>query len=73
MKEMDIPVMIDIPVKKLNDVCMIQVIRTTLLARGAGIPENPFRKVEQFWSLDGELLAENDPYLGEGVTESKEE
>lgn len=40
---------------------VIQVIQTTLLRRGEGkSEENPVRVIEQFWSLDGELLAEND-------------
>ena len=39
---------------------VIQVIET-VSARGAGTPENPCRIVHQYWSLEGELLAENDP------------
>lgn len=39
---------------------VIQVIRTRLATRGRGTSEDPFRTVEQFWSLDGVLLAQND-------------
>jgi len=40
---------------------VIQVVQTTLLRRGEGKSEgDPVRVIEQFWSLDGELLAEND-------------
>lgn len=41
---------------------MISVIETDLVLRGAGTQESPLRKVKQFWSLDGELLAEVDPF-----------
>ena len=41
---------------------LIQVIRTNLLLRGNGKENNPYRRIEQFWSLDGKLLAENDSY-----------
>jgi hypothetical protein len=40
---------------------VIQVVRTRLEHRGTGSVEEPHRLLEQFWSLDGELLAENDP------------
>lgn len=43
------------------DVEKIEVIRTKLTTRGTGKENNPVRRVEQFWSLDGKLLAENDP------------
>lgn len=39
---------------------VIQVVRTTLLRRGNG-KDDPIRIIEQFWSLDGKLLVENDP------------
>lgn len=42
------------------DAEVIQVIRTRLLRRGNG-STTPIRIIEQFWSLDGELLAEVDP------------
>lgn len=45
---------------KMDKAEVIQVIRTTLLRRGDG-KEDPIRIIEQFWSLDGQLLAENDP------------
>ena len=41
---------------------VIQVIVTTLLRRGSGkSEEDPIRIITQYWSLDGELLAEIDP------------
>lgn len=39
---------------------VIQVIKTEAL-RGEGVQEDMCRIVKQYWSLDGELLAENDP------------
>jgi len=43
---------------------VIQVIRTNLERRGAGTPESPIRVITQFWTLDGQLLAEVDPVEG---------
>lgn len=40
---------------------LIQVIRTDLDLRGEGKPGDPVRRVVQFWSTDGQLLAEVDP------------
>lgn len=41
---------------------VIQVIVTTLTRRGTGKDaDSPIRIVTQYWSLDGELLAEVDP------------
>ena len=42
---------------------ILQVIETTLLRRGTGAPRNPIRIITQYWSLDGQLLAEVDPFL----------
>ncbi len=39
---------------------LIQVIETTLATRGDG-KETPYRHIKQYWSLEGELLAEVDP------------
>ena len=39
---------------------VIQVIETKS-ARGKGTEQQLCRVVTQYWSLDGELLAENDP------------
>ena len=43
-----------------NEVEIIPVIRTRLLRRGDG-QRTYVRIVEQFWSIKGELLWENDP------------
>jgi hypothetical protein len=40
---------------------LIQVIRTTLERRGEGVKGSPIRVITQYWSTDGELLAEVDP------------
>lgn len=40
---------------------VIMVIETTS-ARGSGEPKQSSRIVTQYWSLDGKLLAERDPY-----------
>lgn len=40
---------------------LIQVIETRLTRRGSGkSEEDPVRLVTQYWSVDGELLAERD-------------
>ncbi len=39
---------------------VMQVIKTTA-ARGSGSEEDPCRIVTQYWSLEGQLLAEHDP------------
>src|ERR1700679_26571 len=49
-----------------KQVVVLQVIRTTNLTRGTGVTNNPIRRITQYWSLDGELLAENDPYSAAG-------
>jgi hypothetical protein len=41
---------------------VIQVIRTELERRGTGAEGDPYRRIEQYWTLDGKLLFENDPY-----------
>lgn len=45
-----------------KEVMVMQVIRTTNALRGNGTEPNPFRRLTQYWSLDGDLLAEIDPY-----------
>lgn len=40
---------------------LITVIRTTLTLKGKGTEDSPLRRVTQYWSTDGELLAEVDP------------
>ena len=39
---------------------VIQIIQTTALA-GDGSPENPCRRVVQYWDFDGTLLFTQDP------------
>ncbi|WP_373804517.1 hypothetical protein [Jeotgalibaca porci] len=40
---------------------LLEVIHTEAV-RGKGTSENPVRVVHQYWSKDGELLAESDKY-----------
>jgi len=44
-----------------KEVQVIEVIRTTLERRGKGEYPDPIRRVTQYWTLDGQLLAESDP------------
>jgi hypothetical protein len=44
----------------MPEVEVIQVVRTELTLRGDG-KSDPMRRVAQYWSLDGRLLAETDP------------
>ncbi len=39
----------------------VELIRTELERRGSGVERDPNRVIEQFWTLDGKLAAENDP------------
>jgi len=49
-----------------SDTCkVIQVIETGLLRRGKGIERDPVRIITQYWSLDGTLLWEVDPFLNQ--------
>ena len=48
-----------------KSVALIQVIRTELSKRGEGTEEDPIRLIIQYWSLDGELLAEVDEFQKE--------
>jgi hypothetical protein len=44
-------------------------------SRGRGLPDDPYRTVTQYWTLDGAtLLAERDPYMeakGESMEPSR--
>ncbi len=40
---------------------VIEVIEVAV-QRGQGVVDNPTRRVHQYRTLDGELLAENDPF-----------
>lgn len=44
---------------------VIKVVRTNLTRRGSGKDNtDPIRIITEYWSLDGELLAEVDPTKG---------
>lgn len=43
---------------------VIKVIHTVALC-GEGVEGDPIREVVQYWSLDGELLAEQDGFEGD--------
>ena len=51
---------------------LIQVIRTSLTTRGKGVDGDPIRRVTQFWTTDGELLAEVDPWYPNNTTPNNE-
>lgn len=44
-----------------KEVSIQQVIVTTNNRRGVGTADEPFRRVLQVWTIDGELMAEKDP------------
>ena len=46
--------------ERLNKVEVMEVIHVSI-TRGDGSKDDAVRIVDQYWSLDGELLAENDP------------
>ena len=46
----------------MDEVEVLQVIRTTLLRRGSGDSnQSPIRIITQYWTMDGQLLFEIDP------------
>lgn len=40
---------------------LMTVIVTDMEPRGKGVEGDPFRRITQYWSQDGELLVEKDP------------
>jgi hypothetical protein len=44
----------------MEEVRVMQVIRV-VVARGTDMPDDKMRSVEQYWSMDGLILAERDP------------
>ena len=53
------------------EVEVIEVVRTRLQRRGQGVVGDPVRILTQYWSLEGELLAEIDPF-NEGTMTAEE-
>lgn len=49
----------------VNSARVMRVIVTTAVRGSGNKQEQPARMVTQYWSFDGKLLAENDPYLPE--------
>jgi hypothetical protein len=47
---------------KFDECKVVQLIYTNILLRGAGTKESPYRKVEQWYDFEGNLVAEKDPY-----------
>jgi hypothetical protein len=45
----------------MSQVEVMQVIRVRLISRGEGTNDDPIRTVDQYWSMDGQYLAEYDP------------
>lgn len=45
----------------MDGVRAIAVIETTITRRGKGVEGDPIRLITQYWSMDGQLLAERDP------------
>lgn len=40
----------------------ITVIETNLTTRGKGTQSSPLRRITEYWSAEGQLLAEHDPH-----------
>jgi len=40
---------------------VVQLIETTILRRGEGLESDPVRIVTQYWTFDGQMVAEDDP------------
>ena len=50
----------------------IKLIRTELGLRGDGKEKNPYRRIIQYWTHDGKLILEYDPYLKKVTNIDKE-
>lgn len=48
----------------MNDVEIIQLIKTTLTRKGTGAEGDPIRIITQYWTMKGEFLFEFDSYKG---------
>jgi len=48
----------------VNEVSLIQVVRVDSTV-GEGVGDNPYRRIIQYWSTEGELLATMDQWLEE--------
>ena len=46
----------------MDDVKILQLIRTRILRRGKGTKEEPIRIIEQYWDMEGNLVFEIDPF-----------
>lgn len=47
----------------MDDVKILQLIRTRILRRGKGIEGDPIRIIEQYWDMEGNLVFEIDPFI----------
>lgn len=45
----------------MKDVQCVALIQTELLLAGTGKDGSPFRRVTQWWTMDGDLVVEKDP------------
>ena len=53
--------------EQLKPVHAINVIRTFNKTVGTGADDDPVRTIVQYWTTDGELLDECDPFLHESA------
>jgi len=44
---------------------IIQLIKTTLTRRGAGVKNDPIRIITEYWTMDGQKEFEIDPFADE--------
>jgi hypothetical protein len=51
---------------KMDTCKVIQLIETTLTRAGEGKEGDPIRTIKQYWTLDGELVAEYDTWTQQG-------
>lgn len=59
--------MYGVPRPPYAEVELIEVIRTRLLLKGKGVEGDPMRRVVQYWTKNGELLAEVDQWKMENT------
>lgn len=46
----------------MDTVKLVHLIETTLTRRGKGVESDPVRVITQYWTVEGKLVAEVDPF-----------
>lgn len=58
-------------IHRIDGVQTMEVIRVNITAGTGNNESQPLRPAYQYWSMDGELLAESDPHCPQASEEAK--